>query len=498
MNLFTEHKWGRVAKLLAILFVLAGIVLRLWVYIQGRDLIIDEANIARNIYERNFIELLSPLDYEQYAPPVYLWITKLCTVLFGFAEWSLKLYPLLCGIAAVWVLYKLLQRLIPADTTWYPLGLFAVTAIIVRYASEVKQYSPDVFITLLLLLLALKIDIKQYKPLKFFAIWSVVGALAIMSCMPAVFVLAGIGCYYGWDTLIRKDFKALFIVVASSMVWLGVFGAYFFLVLQEQANSEYLQNFHHYYFLFATPSSQAEWNHNQYVFDALMYQFEGVGNYAHMINRFLLLAGFITLFIKNKARFFLLLVPLLSLLAAAATDKYSLMPRVALFILPMLMVVIGIGFARLFAVKNNVVKFLAIACGVYAIGCNMNRYSEEVFKYEEITEGLQYLKEKGFTDEFVGLYHSAVPAYKYYSEIHPDKDKWGQINIHPIPWYTHYDSLAYQIQHVWEDDKKKAFLFTNATEQELRKRDSSIKRHLQPVDSLCQPWVKTYIYRKQE
>ncbi len=494
MNLFAEHKWGKVAKLLALLFAATAIALRLWVYFQGRDLIIDEANIARNIYERSFAGLLKPLDYEQYAPPVYLWVTKLCSVVFGFAEWSLKLYPILCGIAAVFVLYKILQKLVPSDTIWYPLGLFAFTAIIVRYSSELKQYSPDVFITLLLIWLALKIDVKQYKPLKFFAIWSVIGTLAILSCMPSVFVLAGIGCYYGWDALSRKEFKTLSVVAAISIVWVGVFGAYYLLVLQEQANSEYLQNFHHYYFLFATPSSQAEWNHNQYVFDALMYQFEGVGNYAHMINRFLLLAGFITLFIKNKPRLFLLLIPLLSLFAAAATDKFSLMPRVSLFILPVLMIVIGVGFARLFAVKSNVVKFVAIVCGVYAISYNVIRYSEETFKYEEVTEGLQFFKDKGFTDDYIGLYHSTAPAYKYYSEIHPNKEQWQHMNIEALPWYINYDSLAFQMQHVWKDDKMKGFLYTNTTKEQFEERHAGVNRRLKVVDSINKPYIKAYIY----
>src|SRR5690606_20568037 len=85
---------------LVIALIAIGIILRLYVYFQNRNLIIDEANVARNIAERGFAALALPLDYAQYAPPVFLWITKFFTMLFGMGEMALRLYPLLCGIAS--------------------------------------------------------------------------------------------------------------------------------------------------------------------------------------------------------------------------------------------------------------------------------------------------------------------------------------------------------------------------------------------------------------
>ena len=100
-------------RILALALLVAGIGLRIYIYLQNRNLIIDEANIACNIYERGFMALLQPLDYYQYAPPSFLWITKLSSLLFGMDEMELRLYPLLCGIADLLLFYKILRQLMP-------------------------------------------------------------------------------------------------------------------------------------------------------------------------------------------------------------------------------------------------------------------------------------------------------------------------------------------------------------------------------------------------
>ena len=63
--------------------IFIGISFRLILFFQNRNLIIDEANIVRNIYERDFIGLLKPLSYQQYAPPLFLWMEELWSLLLG-------------------------------------------------------------------------------------------------------------------------------------------------------------------------------------------------------------------------------------------------------------------------------------------------------------------------------------------------------------------------------------------------------------------------------
>lgn len=514
MNLSKQqnlHKW---ASILTLLLVLSAIVLRLWVYFQGRDFIIDEANVARNIYEKGFVELLKPLDYEQYAPPIFLWITKLNATLFGFTEWSLTLYPIICGVLVCVFMYKLLQKLVPTAAAWYPLALFAFTPILIRYSSELKQYMPDVFIALLLMWLALRVDIKKVKPIRFFILWSFVGVLAVFSSMPSVFILAGVGAYYGWELIATKSYKLFLPLGLAVCIWLGVFGLYYYLILLHQANSGYLQDFHHYYFLFATPSKAEDWNHNFKVIYGLMYPFEGVKNHindlkrsfllnlidfpAHGFNVVLLVVGMFKLLVKDRPKLFLFMVPVLALFAAACIDKFTLLPRVSLFIMPVFMILIGVGFAHLFSVKNTVLKLVLIGCGIYAVSCNVNLLLSDPFRYEELRQGLKFIKGKDIKQEDVYLYSSSVPAFKYYTEIHPDKEEWAELKgAHFLQWHTNYDSLAWQLQYKQERPTEKAFIYTSIVEKDLRIRDGGVQQHLQRVDSLATPQVKVYVYRKR-
>ena len=76
----------KIYKWLAYAAILLGIIIRVSVYLQNRNLFIDEANVARNIYERGFADLATPLSYEQYAPPIFLWIVKFITVFMGLVN----------------------------------------------------------------------------------------------------------------------------------------------------------------------------------------------------------------------------------------------------------------------------------------------------------------------------------------------------------------------------------------------------------------------------
>lgn len=491
-----DSKTDRLMRFLIFALLIAGVMLRLYVYLQNRDLIIDEANVARNIYERGFMALLSPLDYEQYAPPVFLWITKLSTLLLGMGEQALKLYPLLSGIAALWLFYKLLKEYIPVQAAWYPVSLMAFSPILIRYSSELKQYMPDVFIALLLIWLALNISIHTISKRRFALLWILIGTVAIWSSMPSVFMLAGVGCYYGWQVLKTKQYKLIILPTLVSLVWVLQFGLYYLLMLQEQANSQYLQNFHRYDFLYATPANGGEWMHNWSVFSALIRQFEGMYPYVHNINTAFLVIGTIMLVRKATAKSILLIIPVLALCAAAALNQFSMMVRVSLFIIPVLILIIGYGFAQYYYLKSSWLKGFLIAAGVYAAGCNITLLSKEPFKYEELTEGMHFVQEHKIPGDRVYLYHSSVSSFIYYTIIHPEKDKWADIkNANRLIYETNYDSLGAWLNYSLQPGQEVVFLYTNATEAEFELRNKQPKPHLEAVDSLYLPWVKAYVFR---
>lgn len=491
-----QSKWFTI---LAWVVMLAAVIVRVLVYLQNRNLLIDEANVARNIYERDFIGLLSPLSYQQFATPVFLWFTKLATTIAGYSEYALRFYPLLCGIVSILLMYKILKKLIPQDVVWFGIGLIGGSGILIRYSSELKQYMSDAMIALLIIWLAICIDPKRWGRGKFVLVWLVIGSLSIWLSMPSVFLLAGVGGYYIFYGLRNKQYNRITDIIIVSVLWVAQFGAYFFIVLKDQANSNYLQSFHHYYFLFATPSTGKEWEHNLKVIHDIITPITGELWYVYNITVGLLLVGTAGLLWKHKEKVILFLIPVLTLFIAAAIDQYSLMPRLAIFIMPVFIIVAAVGLGLIFSTRFKVVKVFAVFLATYIIVSNVHQTTQDPFKYEEVTTGYKYAVEKGIPASSVGIYHATVPAHIYYTQIHPNKEQWSQFTASPqLQWYVNYDSLAWQLRYVQKIEQPVALIYTNATDHEFKKRNDDIKKHLQEVFCSEEKYVRFCVYKNPD
>src|SRR4026209_1245829 len=137
------------------LILVAGVLLRLRQYVTGRSLWLDEAMLCLNIVNRNYGELSQPLDYDQGAPIAFMLVEKTFNLIFGRNEFSLRLFPLLIGLASLWMFYLLLKRSALGTGFWVALTLFAFNPRLIYYSSEVKQYIVDVAVMIALLLCAL-------------------------------------------------------------------------------------------------------------------------------------------------------------------------------------------------------------------------------------------------------------------------------------------------------------------------------------------------------
>src|SRR5271168_3925438 len=82
-------------------FVLLGLLVRLVRYLVVYPIWHDEAFLAVNFLDRGYRDLLRPLDYAQVSPILFLWIELTVVRVLGFSEWSLRLFPAICGLASV-------------------------------------------------------------------------------------------------------------------------------------------------------------------------------------------------------------------------------------------------------------------------------------------------------------------------------------------------------------------------------------------------------------
>jgi len=482
-------------KYFFLFLLLFGIILRLTYYFQDYDLIIDEANIARNLYERNLWQLCLPLNYEQYAPPVFLWIEKLFSLVFGFSEKALRLYPLLCGIGALFVFYKIVNRLIPRPALWYPLAMMATGTLYVKFSAEVKQYMPDTMIALFLVWVALNIDVLKTSKSRFILFWSVIGSICVWTSMSSVFILAGIGCYYAWNLWRDKKWKTFWMIMIPALLWVVQFLLYYFLILKTQISSDYLQRYHQDYFLFLHPANHAQWIHNGQRLMSIMGE---MGDYTFLALAFnipLLFLGLIHLFRKRKELLWLFGLPILLVLLAAAFRQYSLIERVILFMLPLGLVLIGFGFERIIQVRffaiKLIISLIAVVC-IYngsLIGVLWRYYG-----FHEITLGLSWLKEHHVDGSHLYIHDSSGPTYIYYTQLHPDKNKWQELKGAKIlKWDTDYAAETKDLRDTVY------FLYTGGfSPEERNKRTSQIETNMKQVDYFEKYVCFVYEYAQKE
>jgi 4-amino-4-deoxy-L-arabinose transferase-like glycosyltransferase len=195
-----------------------GILVRVVQYLSNRSLWNDEAALALNIVNRSYLELLQPLDYDQGAPIGFLFIEKLAIQIFGDNEYALRLFPLFSAIISLFLFYKLAKQCLQPQPAIIALTLFSTLHIWLGYATEVKQYSSDVAIAVLLCLVLIQINGKKLNFTQILT-FGIVGAIAIWFSYPAIFVLAGIGISYLLISLFGNNLLTAIKLLGIYTIW---------------------------------------------------------------------------------------------------------------------------------------------------------------------------------------------------------------------------------------------------------------------------------------
>ncbi|MEZ5701272.1 MAG: hypothetical protein R3E42_03845 [Burkholderiaceae bacterium] len=179
------------------LVLLLGVALRLWQFAFNRSLWLDEAYLASNFVGRDTWALVTePLANGQAAPLGFLIAAKACFEGLGGADWTLRLVPLLSGLATLWVAWRLTMLVWrSAAARLLFVGLVAFSPVLIYYASEFKQYGGDVLASMLVVWAAMRFGATDLRSSLLRLGW--VGALGVWFSHPIVFVMAAVGLTLG-------------------------------------------------------------------------------------------------------------------------------------------------------------------------------------------------------------------------------------------------------------------------------------------------------------
>ncbi len=485
-----NQKLNNTMRVFVFAILALGILLRVLVYLQNRNLFIDEANVARNLFERGYLELLAPLNYEQYAAPLFLWCLKTCAQFFGYSEYALRLFPLLAGIAALYTAFLLFTHFVSYKAIWYPLFYLATFFVFIRYSSELKQYGSDMLMTNCLILLSLKTDIEKLSAPKFILILGLAGSLAIWLSMPVVFILFSVGVYYFVTLLQRKNYTKLIPLFTVALIWVAQFLVYYITILKKQANSDYLQNYHAGFFINALPHSKLEFLHNWYLIRDQIISIGGGTFLAWVFHSILMIWGAVYLLRHKSKQAILILMPLGTTYVASAFHQYAFVERLMLFIMPLMMVLMACGLQQL--LNLNLWPVHIIVAILALINCSNHNNISLAYKpmqFEELTSELDFVKKQGIAGNELYVHHGARPAFIYYTQVHPDSYKWKDFeNAHLVWWDVNYDTL---IEHI---HGRSAFIFTSISEDEKNGFKDKLSHQMKLDTAMDISWCRKYAF----
>jgi hypothetical protein len=353
-----------------ILLVLLGAVLRVWQYLANSSLWIDEAAVARNIIERPVTALFGPLDYAQVAPIGFLLIEKGITSLFGTSEYSLRAFPLVCGLSSLFLFWAVAKRVLSGWAVPFAVGLFSLGIPFIYFSSQVKQYASDVAAALVLLLLALEMRNQGVSPRR--AIWlGFTGAVIAWFSQTALFVMLGIGLALLILVLNERDRAAAQSLSTTGALWLlsAAAVAAHSLWSVSDLDREYFRWFWGEGFMPLLPNSLSDvgWLPRKliWVFGAFA---PGLGHTNGGLNyrwspifAAMMLYGYWTLWRKQRDAALFLLLPVVVAVGLSAASLYPFTARLLAFLIPFLLLATAAGASHFLTNLPRRLQFLSPA-----------------------------------------------------------------------------------------------------------------------------------------
>jgi hypothetical protein len=314
-----------------------GVFLRTREWLFDRSLWLDELMVTISITHRGFAGLLHPLSLNQAAPVGWLWAERASIDLFGMNDVALR-FPCWAASIIALVLFPLMARqlvgrsAVPAATL-----IFATSPELIYYASDTKQYSFDVMCAVLAVLVTAKL-VQRRPTMGTAVIWGLICAVLIWCSQPAIPVCAVCGLvlllmwYRELDTLLP-------VVVGGAILGVSLALDYAVTLKHQSANVTLLSYWRAvggYPPLQQTFSADIRWLR---VATTTTEQFLDISKPFLALG--LMACGLIVVALsRRRYQVLLLALPIAAAVALAATDHYPFARRLALYLYPIIVVLL--------------------------------------------------------------------------------------------------------------------------------------------------------------
>lgn len=408
---------------LTIAFAVIGILLRIQRYLIGRSFRGDEAGLALAIERTSLWNLVSkPLGGNYTAPLAFVGIEKIVVMFLGTQDIVFRLVPLLSGILAVALLFFLARQAVGGIGALVCTAAFAVNWMVLFYSSDLRQYSTDICMTLIVY--AVSARFFKQATITNAVLLAAAGLTALAISHPVIFVLASSASVLLWRY--RAERWAVVRVMVIGAVWAVGFAALYALYYRTLGQNSYIINYWDDLngLMPIPPWKDPNW----FVIRTASFFSTVLAISWWPIALALCTVGVISFQRRGQWQWAAWLVgSVLFTLLGSATANYPFKGRLILFLVPAALLAMGEGVsavARLLhaypALNGTLTGMIAISLLWTPIGTTLGmlRQPRSTPYPEDIKPVLEFIRENGQADDLVVVYDQAAPTYAYYAPFY--------------------------------------------------------------------------------
>jgi hypothetical protein len=364
----TAHRSSKITTAVVVTAIVIGVMLRAIEMSHGRPLWLDEAMLSLNIASKSFGQLVRPLDYDQSAPLLYLWLERLVVSIAGVSERSLRAIPFVAGVLLVPGTWLVMRRLVGATAAALATVLVALSVTLISFSAEAKQYGTDPLATLIALWFTARVMASPSDNRRWMEL-GLAGVGTLLLSQPAVFVLGGVVLALAVAARARNA-NSLRNLAAVTAVWACVFAILYVTVYRATAQNGYMRHFWEGTFLTPTAPDFLE-RLELFTIAAFSTPFltgSALGNGVAIALVWLL--AVVLLWRRSHALATLLAAPLILAAGACAVGSYAVMDRLFLFAAPLTLTAVAVVVAELTErvhVERRTYALLATCAAIAAI-----------------------------------------------------------------------------------------------------------------------------------
>lgn len=393
----------------------SGIILRIFEFVVGRSLWEDEAKLALNIIERGYLDLMQPLRFFQVAPLPFLWTERFFFTIIPSPDYALRIFPLLCGIGMLYPLWYLVRKATKSEAlALWTLAFAAFNPFSVYYAVEIKQYSSDLFLAILLPALYFKATELPSEKRKWLLILTAIPAMFFSYV--SIFILFTLGSHRLWNWKINKKLEPEYFWIFGA--WILLFGINYFLFIHGHSSRDFILDAlgEHFMPLQFWTFDFIKWLafHIGWIFTKTLFFPKIAGIWLLFFCLYLLGIGK-WMVEKNIGVLILCLLPVSLHLMMSGLEMYPVVPRLMYYLLPFFLIPIsaGLNAVMLFLRKyNGSAPVLQVSISIVFLWW---LWQVPVYN-EELKPALKYMEQNIQRDDQVYLYYGAVNTFEYYQK----------------------------------------------------------------------------------